>query len=465
MPGMLSQNEGGVDRIVSTDPGFIDICNKISGLLNDVLSGGSAKIRSATSQLKPLFDKPVCFPSLLQILITDEKLRELASVELLKKFKFYDSLSVLERKKIKAILMDLCIDRNNVVGKHFLVLCRILAKIASVDYPKGEFVEFLDFVSKILKSSIDSQRYVGFALLYLTIGEIELYPSISHYISHLSNGLTDGLKEIRVFCFKSVSTLGELIEPDDSVSIKNFNKLLPLMVESMKMFLSIGDEDSFIIGVETFNELIAVEKILNEFAFQLIDFFLGIAVTSSYPENVRMQSLTFIMWAIAYKKRAIPNSATALSSLLQSLLSLISEDEPEDLDEDCVSRMACKVLNTLSLNFPSKRIFPTLWPLISACLSDENAACPSKRKAAMMALAVVMEGSADFVLNEFKLENLIPFIVKGLQDSTLVVRRAASMALGCVSDELGHELSEFHAILLPLLFGNLNDSNTRIRKV
>lgn len=85
---------------------------------------------------------------------------------------------------------------------------------------------------------------------------------------------------------------------------------------------------------------------------------------------------------------------------------------------------------------------------------------PNYRKASMMAFAVTVEGCTDIIAN--KLSELLPLVCTGLQDSELVVRRAACMALGCLAEEMPADISEHHQVLLPLVF-HLMNSTTQVQ--
>lgn len=74
------------------------------------------------------------------------------------------------------------------------------------------------------------------------------------------------------------------------------------------------------------------------------------------------------------------------------------------------------------------------------------------------------EGCSDYIRNEFKLDNFVPAIAQGLKDADIAVRRGACVALASLASDMGEEVAEFHATLLPLVFELLTPENESIRK-
>ena len=166
-----------------------------------------------------------------------------------------------------------------------------------------------------------------------------------------------------------------------------------------------------------------------------------------------------------------------IQPIMQGLMPIGVEEEPEDMDDDSAARvslpsirillvdlfqLAFKVMHTLAMNVPPQQVFPMVWEYVVNYMQQ---AAPGFRKAAMMSLATMVEGCSDFIRTQFKLENVIPAIATGLKDPEIVVRRAACIAMAALADDMGEEISVYHGTILPLVFDLLGDSNERIRKV
>lgn len=70
------------------------------------------------------------------------------------------------------------------------------------------------------------------------------------------------------------------------------------------------------------------------------------------------------------------------------------------------------------------------------------------RKSAITAFGVVVEGCSLFI--QPHLESLWPLIFGGLEDTEVVVRKAACTALGCLCEMLEEECAKEHKRLLPV---------------
>lgn len=121
--------------------------------------------------------------------------------------------------------------------------------------------------------------------------------------------------------------------------------------------------------------------------------------------------------------------------------------------------MAFKVLNALASNMPPQQIVPIVMPLVLNYMQNPS---PGHRKAAMMGVAVIIEGCAEYITP--KLEELLPVVCSGLQDPEIIVRRAACMALSCLAEELPSDISKHHQVIMPLVFNLLNDPNPEVTK-
>jgi hypothetical protein len=81
------------------------------------------------------------------------------------------------------------------------------------------------------------------------------------------------------------------------------------MVAALQSFLDAGNEDAASKGFELFDDLISVVRkyfiitiyaqessLLSKHVGDLIQFFVGVAANAGYPEGLRIQALTFLMW-------------------------------------------------------------------------------------------------------------------------------------------------------------------------
>ncbi|CAO3593935.1 unnamed protein product [Absidia cylindrospora] len=198
--------------------------------------------------------------------------------------------------------------------------------------------------------------------------------------------------------------------------------------------------------------------LLSNHLAELIRFFLTIGANRELDDALRVMALSFLMWAAVYKQNKI-RSLKLVGYIVEQLMPIGTEADPEDVDEDSPSRLSYKVLNALASNMPPQQVFPIVMPLVLSYMQNPD---PNYRKASMMAFAVIIEGCAEYMSP--KMNELLPLVCSGLQDPEIIVRRAACMALGCLAEELAAEISEHHQVLLPLVFNLMSDSNPEVTK-
>jgi hypothetical protein len=90
-------------------------------------------------------------------------------------------------------------------------------------------------------------------------------------------------------------------------------------------------------------------------------------------------------------------------------------------------------------------VFPHLHEIIQAYSASGD---PNQRRAALMALGVVMEGCSEFVRPH--MDQVWPYIDNGLKDGDPTVRKAACTAVGCITEWLDQECVERHEVLIPV---------------
>lgn len=219
--------------------------------------------------------------------------------------------------------------------------------------------------------------------------------------------------------------------------------------------------------MEIFDELVESEvSIVTPHLKTLVEFCLQIASNPSYGNNLRIKALHFVSWLARIKPKALVKNKLLLPTLsvvFPLMASPPSEGDEEDFDDDDddevgdeteASRpcaVASQVLDVLALHFPPESVIPPLMQLVQPALTSED---PYKRKAALIALAVLAEGCADYIRNRY-LEAALQTICRGLSDQNTLVQNAALFALGQYSEYLQPDISKYSADILPLLFERL----------
>ena len=166
---------------------------------------------------------------------------------------------------------------------------------------------------------------------------------------------------------------------------------------------------------------------------------------------------------MGYSKKNKIQSANLGAAMLQSLMPITTEAEPDDLDEDAPSRVrfslpyylhltysmrmqsALRIIDSLSTTLPPPQIFPSLRELIVQYMSSSN---PNDRRGAMLALGVSVEGCSEYMRPLMK--DVWSVVEAGLRDTDQSVKRATCICVGCLCEWVEEECATQHAALVPV---------------
>lgn len=429
----------------------------------------SSKIQASTAALgKNFYSSPLCIPSLLEIVArsTNESVRMLASVELRKrasKNSLWNKLPDETRSAVKKTLTEMVLAENTKSIRQNI--SRVITEIARMDLPAGKWDELMQFTYSCCQSPNPSQREVGFFIILSLVEVLEgaLRQHLVHIFQLYAHGLRDNESlDVRVYTVEGLGRLANLIEPKDEAAIKSFQGLVPDILAVVHVMIDANQLSKALTAMEVFIDLVMEDTpLLSQHIPQTIEFFLSIASKSEISPDIRNQALTFLMFVSIYKKSSI-SKGKLVAPLVHHLMVIGAEPEPEDTDEEVPAKLAFKVINTLAMNLPPQQIFPVVWDTFGGFIRNSN---PGHRKSAIMSFASLAEGCSDYIRNEFKVTNIMPFVIECLRDQDWFVRRAALIALASLSADLGAEVVQYHAEVLPLLFSSLQENNEQIRKV
>ncbi|KAI7902067.1 armadillo-type protein [Cokeromyces recurvatus] len=434
-------------------------------LLNKLATAqDSETIRIATSTLNTQFYVSAeCIPALIEIISRSphHTVRQLAAVELRKRIsKKWQDLPDGTQAAIRGQLLQIALNEQHEIVRHSTA--RVISSIARIDIPENKWPELLGFLNQACNSPTVIHREVGTYCLYALFEVIADFfmDHTAPLFELFSKSIADPeSKRVRITTVLTLGKLAEFIETEDKENIKSFRIMIPGMVNVLEQCLKEGDEESSSEIFEVFDTLLMLDApLLSNHLADLISFFLTVGSNRDLDDSFRVMALSFLMWAAVYKQNKI-RSLKLVGFIVERLMPIGSEEDPEDVDDDSPSRLAFKVLNALATNMPPQQVFPIVMPIVVTYMQNPD---PNYRKAAMMSFAVIIEGCAEFMSP--KLNELLPLVCSGLQDPEIIVRRAACMALGCLAEEMPTEIAESHQILLPLVFNLMNDTNPEVTK-
>lgn len=207
---------------------------------------------------------------------------------------------------------------------------------------------------------------------------------------------------------------------------------------------------------DVFETLLLIEApLLNKHVPEYVEACLVAAGNRDVEAENRCAALNSLSWVIQYKKGKVQSQNLA-KGIIERLLPIGSEEDPEDDDEDAPGRLAFRALDELAKALPPTQVFPVLSPQLQQYMSSPN---PMQRKAALMAFGVTVEGCSEFIRPH--VAHLWPLIDSGLSDPEPVVRKAGCVALACLCEWLQDECAERHEQIVPVLFNLISDPATQ----
>ncbi|CEI91730.1 hypothetical protein RMCBS344292_06011 [Rhizopus microsporus] len=424
----------------------------------------SETIRNATSVLNTQYYVTAdCVPALVEIVARSPhfQVRQLAAVELRKRTnKWWSQIQESVKVNLRAQLLTIALNEQNDSVRHSIA--RVISTVAGIDMPDNKWPALLEFLHQSCSSQSPAHREIGLYCLY-TLFEViaDFFMNNTTSLFELFNKtiVDQESKSVRITTVLVLGKLSEFVDSEDKSTIKMFRAIIPSMVNVLEQCIKDSDTDNASKIFEVFDTLLMLDApLLFEHLAHLIDFFLTVGSNTTLDDEMRVLALSFLMWAAVYKQHKI-RQMKLVGHIVEKLMPIGTEEDPEDVDEDSPSRLAFKVLNALATNIPPQQVFPIVMPFVLSYVQNPD---PRFRKAAMMAFAVTVEGCTDIIST--KLNELLPLVCGSLQDPEIIVRRAACMALGCLADEMPSDVSEHHQVLLPLVFNLMNDNNAEVTK-
>ncbi|KAI0782615.1 ARM repeat-containing protein [Abortiporus biennis] len=444
------------------DPNFVQ---GLHNLLVQSTANDTVQLKAATAQLnKEYYKNPACISGLASIIASspDQAVRQLAAVELRKRISqnsgdLWLQVPQDEREQIKAKLPELVLGEPNKLVRHSAA--RVIAAIASIEIPLGHWNQLLPFLETTCVSPSVDHREVGIYTLYTVLENI-----VEGFDNHLQSFfklfealLTDPESaEVRITAVRALGVIAQYIDTDDKPDIKSFQTLLPSMINVIGQCIEAGNESGARQLFDVLETLLILEiPLLGQHIPQLAQFLLACGANRNYDSELRVLALNALNWTVQYKKSKVQSHNLA-PALLEGLMPITTEEEPEDIDDDAPSRSALRIIDGLATSLPPNQVFPALSQLIQTYFSSGDA---SHRRGAMLALGVAVEGCSEFMTP--LMGQIWPVIEAGLQDPDASVRKASCIAVSCLCEWLEDDCVAKHAVLVPTIMQLVNDPATQ----
>ena len=338
---------------------------------------------------------------------------------------------------------------------------RVIAAIAKIDLEDGEWTSLPDILAQATTSQQVSHREVGvyilFSLLEAAGGVFE--DKLPGLFSLFNNTIKDPESaEVRVNTLLCLSRVAMLIEPEeDPENLEKFVEAFPGMVAVLKGAIDAEDEDRTMQAFEVFQTLLGCDSALMNTHFKdLLTFMVDVAANTSIQDESRSQALSFLMQCARYRKMKIQGIRDMGENLTLKSVQIATEidDDEDDDDEVTPNKSALGLLDLLASSLPPRQVIVPLLKVLPQYVHSEN---PKYRQAGILALGMCVEGAPDFIATQ--LDNLMPIVLKLLNDPVIGVRNAALNGVARLADDLAEELCKHHQELIPALLKNLDSAS------
>ncbi|CCM01817.1 uncharacterized protein FIBRA_03885 [Fibroporia radiculosa] len=444
------------------DPNFLE---GLHALLLQSTANDTVQLKAATSQLnREYYRDPACVPALASIIASSphQAVRQLAAVELRKRIQqgsgdLWMLVPHEDREQIKDRLPGLVLSEPSNLVRHSTA--RVIAAVAAIEIPIGQWQQLLPFLEQTCTSPTAAHREVGVYILYTVLENI-----VEGFENHMQNffKLFEGLLadpeslEVRVTTVRALGVIAQYIDADDKGDIKSFQQLLPGMITIIGQCVEAGNETGARQLFDVLETLLILEiPLLGQHIPQLVQFLLTCGANRNFEDELRILSLNALNWTVQYKKSKVQSHGLA-PAILEGLMPISTEAEPEDPDDDAPSRSALRIIDCLATSLPPTQVFPVLRQLIQQYFSSPE---PSYRRGAMLALGVCVEGCSEFMTP--LMSQVWPVIEAGLRDPDATVRKASCVAVSCLCEWLEEECAAKHELLIPTIMQLVNDPVTQ----
>lgn len=428
------------------------------------VAADTERVKAATTELrKNYYPNPQSLLWLLHILTTQDvpELRQQAAVEASRLIpKHWTALPAEQKPVIREKLVQSTLDEQKPLIRHSSA--RVIAAIASIDLEEGQWDSLPGVLVQAATSNQVSHREVGVYILFslLEFAGDAFEDKLSDMFGLFGRTIRDAeSSEVRINTLLCLSRIAMLIQPDeDEENLARFIAILPDMVAVLKSAIDEKNDERIMQAFEVFQTLLGCDSaLLNKHFKDLLTFMISISADTEIEDETRSQALSFLMQCARYRKMKIQGLKDMGETLTLKAMEIATEiDDDEDEDEVTPHKSALGLLDLLATSLPPRQVIVPLLKALPQYVNSEN---PKFRQAGILALGMCVEGAPDFIATQ--LDELMPVVLKLLNDPEIDVRNAALNGVARLADDLAEELCKHHAQLVPALLKNLDSASTQ----
>lgn len=440
--------------LARTHPACVKTC-----VLADLSPADTARVKAATATLrKDYYTSPESLSLLLQLVTSHDspQLRQLAATQARTLVpKHWKSLPANQKPHLRNQLLQATLNEQSALQRHSSA--RVISAIAKIDIENGEWADLPSLMQHAASTPDPQQREVSVYILF-TILE-SMGDGFMHRFHDLFALFAKTIRdpesaEVRVNTMLALSKMAMVLDADnDPDSLHSFQEAIPQMVAVLKQAVDAGDDDRTMQGFEVFQTLLGCDsQLLNKHFRDLIQFMIDLAAQKTIEDEARTQALSFLMQAVRYRKLKIQGLKFGEQLTLKSL-EIVTELGDLSADEEDVTpaRSALGLLDLMASSLPPSQVIVPLLHALGPYIGSHD---PDRRRAGIMALGMCVEGAPDFIATQ--LQEILPIVLRLLEDPEVKVRQAALNGVARLADDLPEDMGKEHQKLIPALVKNLD---------
>lgn len=428
-------------------------------LINNI-TADTARVKAATYTLRnEYYPHPESLSVLLQLVLSTQEspVRQLAASQARALVpKHWKSLAEVQRSQFRGQLLRGTLLEKDKRVQH--ATARVIVAIAKIDIENGQWMELPDVLLEVAHNSQDPQpRQVSTYILSVSLENLgpSLMFKFRDMLELFSKTIADPDVEIRINTMLALSRIAIVIDPEnDQMSLETIQNSIPHMVEVLKEAIDSDDMERMTQSFEVFQTLLTCDpQVLNTHIRELVIFMTDLASAKSLDEDARTQAISFLMQCVRYRKLKLQGLKLGEPITLACLDIATELGDASSDDEDITTppRSALSLLDILASTLPPSQV---VVPLIHALGPYVNSDDPDRRQGGIMSLSMCVEGAPDFVSTQ--LHEILPLILRLLDDPELKVRRAALDAAMRLGEDVPEDWGKEHEKLVPALVKNMD---------
>lgn len=430
-----------------------------AGFTLTIVTAETARVKAATYTLrKEYYPHPESLSVLLHLILSTQEspVRQLAASQARSLVpKHWKSLAEDQRSQFRRRLLQGTLLEKDKRVQH--ATARVIVAIAEIDIEGGHWMDLPDTLLQAAHNSQDPQpRQVSTYILAVSLEKLghNLMFKFHEMLMLFGKTIADSDAEVRINTMLALSKIALILDPEnDQMSLEAIQSSIPRMVDVLKQAISSDDTERISQSFEVFQTLLGCDiQVLNKHIHELVIFMTDLAGAKQVDEDARTQAINFLIQCVRYRKLKIQGLKLGEPIALRCIEIATELGDTSSDDEDMTPpRSALSLLDILASTLPPSQV---VVPLINALGPFVNSDDPDRRRGGIMSLGMCVDGAPDFVSTQ--LHEILPLVLRLLEDPELKVRRAALDAAVRLGADAPEDWGKEHEKLVPALVKNMD---------